>query len=38
MRRARMKPRKDRRVFRHTANKVHEMNLKPIVMRGGIRL
>lgn len=38
MKRARMKLSKDRRVFRQTANKVHPMNLKPIVMRGGIRL
>lgn len=29
---------KDRKIFRATANKKRLINLKPVVMRGGIRL
>lgn len=36
--RKRMKKRKDRRVFAHTANKTRKINIAPKVMRGGIRL
>lgn len=38
MRRVRMKPRKDAKVFRRTAAKSKRINLAPRVMRGGIRL
>lgn len=38
MKRRRMKPRKDRKVFRRTAVKSKKINLAPRVMRGGIRL
>lgn len=31
-------PRKDRRVFRQTANKTVAANVKPMIMRGGYRL
>ena len=36
--RRRMSRSKDRRVFRQTANKTRLVNIKPVVMRGGIRL
>lgn len=29
---------KDKRIFKQTANKTQIFNLKPVVMRGGIRL
>lgn len=29
---------KDRKIFRATADKSRQINLKPVVMRGGIRL
>lgn len=38
MKRKLMSRPKDSRVFRQTADKVHSKNLKPMVMRGGIRL
>lgn len=36
--RKRMNKRRDRKVFKKTANKTRLINLKPVVMRGGIRL
>lgn len=36
--RKRMKKRKDRKIFNHTANKTKKINIAPKVMRGGIRL
>lgn len=30
--------RKDQKIFRQTANKTQLVNIKPMVMRGGIRL
>ena len=36
--RRRMTKRKDRNIFRATADKTRLVNLKPVVMRGGIRL
>lgn len=31
-------PRRDKRMFRHTARKTKKINLAPAIMRGGIRL
>ena len=36
--RRRMNKRKDRKIFRQTADKTKLVNIKPCVMRGGIRL
>lgn len=36
--RKRTNKRLDRKVFKKTADKKREINLKPVVMRGGIRL
>lgn len=36
--RKRMNKIKDRKIFKKTANKTREINLKPVTMRGGIRL
>lgn len=36
--RRRMKRGRDRKIFRKTADKSRLINLKPVVMRGGIRL
>lgn len=36
--RKRMPKRRDRKVFKTTANKTKTINIKPVVMRGGIRL
>lgn len=36
--RKRMNKGKDRKIFRTTANKTRLINLKPVTMRGGIRL
>lgn len=36
--RRRMNKRRDRRVFKQTANKTRKINIQPTVMRGGIRL
>lgn len=36
--RRRMNRKKDRKVFRGTANKSRTINLRPVTMRGGIRL
>lgn len=36
--RRRMSRGKDRKIFRKTADKSRLINLKPVVMRGGIRL
>lgn len=36
--RMRVKPRKDKKVFAHTANKTKSINITPKNMRGGIRL
>lgn len=38
MSRKRMKARKDKRVFRNTADKSKKINIAPKIMRGGIRL
>jgi hypothetical protein len=38
MYRKKMHRRKDRSVFRSTADRVKSINVKPIMMRGGIRL
>lgn len=38
MKRRTMPRRLDRRVFKKTADKTRAINLKPVVMRGGIRL
>lgn len=37
MSRVKMNPGKDARVFRSTADRVKTVNIKPIIMRGGIR-
>lgn len=36
--RKRVKPRKDKRVFRRTAAKSKKINVNPTIYRGGIRL
>ena len=36
--RKRMKKGKDRKIFKKTADRTRLINLKPVVMRGGIRL
>lgn len=36
--RKRMNRKRDRRIFKRTADKSRTINLKPVVMRGGIRL
>ena len=36
--RKRMNRRRDRKVFKNTADKSRLVNLKPVAMRGGIRL
>lgn len=36
--RKRVRKSKDKRIFRKTADKSRLINLKPVVMRGGIRL
>lgn len=38
MKRMRVKPRKDKKIFRRTAIKTKKINVAPTVMRGGIRL
>lgn len=38
MKRRKMNKHKDRRVFKSTADKTQTLNLKPVTMRGGIRL
>ena len=38
MARKRMKPSKDRKVFRRTAVKSKKININPTIYRGGIRL
>lgn len=38
MARKRMKPSKDRKVFRRTAVSSKKININPIIYRGGIRL
>lgn len=38
MKRKRVRPSKDKKVFRSTANKTRQINVKPTLMRGGIRL
>lgn len=36
--RARMRPKRDKKVFRHTAVKSKKINIDPKIYRGGIRL
>lgn len=36
--RKRMRPRKDKKVFRHTAVTTKKININPSIPRGGIRL
>lgn len=38
MARRRAPKKKDKRIFKKTANKTQVFNLQPVVMRGGIRL
>lgn len=38
MKRRILSRRRDRRIFKKTANRMHVKNLAPVVMRGGIRL
>lgn len=38
MRRKSMKPKKDKKVYTQTANKVKKVNVAPRISRGGIRL
>lgn len=38
MKRAKMRKRKDRKVFKHTAVKSKKINISPTIYRGGIRL
>ena len=38
MARKKMKPRKDKKVFKCTADKSKKINIAPKIMRGGIRL
>lgn len=35
---AKVKPRKDRKIFRRTATKSKKINVNPTIFRGGIRL
>lgn len=36
--RKKMPRKKDKKIFRNTADKSKKMNIKPVIMRGGIRL
>lgn len=36
--RKKMKQKKDKKIFRNTADKSKKVNIKPTIMRGGIRL
>lgn len=36
--RKKMRKQRDRKIFRNTADKTRVINVKPVVMRGGIRL
>lgn len=38
MKRAKMSRKKDKRVFKHSADKTKKINIYPTVARGGIRL
>lgn len=38
MKRKKVNPRKDKKIFTNTAAKSKKINIKPITMRGGIRL
>lgn len=38
MKRSKVKPRKDQKIFSKTANKTKKINVQPKVMRGGIHL
>lgn len=38
MKRKRMKPSKDRKIFTHAADKTKKINIAPVVARGGFRL
>lgn len=38
MKRVPVKNRKDKKIFRKTADKTKKMNINPVVSRGGIRL
>lgn len=38
MKRHRVRKNKDRKIFRHTAEKTRKINVLPVVSRGGIRL
>lgn len=38
MKRSRVRPRKDKKIFRSTANKTKSVNLNTRVRRGGIRM
>lgn len=38
MKRRKVNPRKDKKIFSNTARKTKDINIKPHVMRGGIRL
>lgn len=38
MKRAKVKKSKDRKIFKHAADKTKKINISPVVSRGGIRL
>lgn len=38
MKRSKMKPKKDKKIFKHSADKTKKININPTVARGGIRL
>lgn len=38
MKRRSTSPRKDRRIFKKTASRTKSINVKPMAMRGGVRL
>lgn len=38
MKRSKVKPKKDRKIFKHSADKTKRINISPTVARGGIRL
>lgn len=38
MKRKKVNPRKDKKIFTNTAKKTKDINIRPTVMRGGIRL
>lgn len=38
MKRSKVKPSKDKKIYKHSADKTKKINIAPVVARGGIRL